>query len=535
MFYFETTPIGRLLNRFTYDAEILDVTLVWSMSMLLISSSWFIAAVVIMVAILPWIFFFLIPICIIYITIHRLYRKSGADLQRLDALSRSPLQTMLVEAIEGSPTIRIFQKEKVFMRRFEDFADKSTMAQMNYIVAQRWLGVRIELLGTAIVFCTILFIITSWGMEFFTLDAGMVALVIRWSGGVTISLSFLCDNAAEAEGAITAIERIQQILLIPQELNFSKTNIDDSWPEKGVVEFRDVKMRYRPKLPLSLNGLSFRVQAGEHCGVVGRTGAGKSSILTALFRLVEIDGGSITIDGVDLSKIGLSDIRGRPNGISIIPQDPILFAGTMRECLDPFGLSTDNKLVDALESVRMLSPGTSTEILDSRIEEGGTNYSVGQRSLLVLARAMLAKPKVLLLDEATGKWNYCAHYYQGSNVTNRNLCLFIISNRITHCLPFVPAASIDGETDKFIQQMLRTRFLGTTLLTIAHRLDTIIDYDKVLVLSNGRAVEFGTPIDLIENNQLFAELINATGEGAASLIEMAQDAKMMRSRRKTTI
>jgi ABC-type bacteriocin/lantibiotic exporter with double-glycine peptidase domain len=148
---------------------------------------------------------------------------------------------------------------------------------------------------------------------------------------------------------------------------------------------------------------------------------------------------------------------------------------------------------------------------------------------------MLAKPKVILLDEATGKWNYCAHYYQGSNVTNRNLCLIIISNRITHCLPFVPAASIDGETDKFIQQMLRTRFLGTTLLTIAHRLDTIIDYDKVLVLSNGRAVEFGTPIDLIENNQLFAELINATGEGAASLIEMAQDAKMMRSRRKTTI
>ncbi|KAL7538808.1 hypothetical protein ACHAXR_008799, partial [Thalassiosira sp. AJA248-18] len=467
MVYFETTPMGRLLNRFTYDAEILDVTLVWSMSMLLIASSWFLTALIVMVVILPWMCVILIPISICYVMIHLHYRKSGADLQRLDALSRSPLQTMLAEGIEGSATIRTFHKEPTFMQRFQGFADKSTAAQMNFLGAQRWLGVRIELLGAVIVFSASLLVIIF--NEAFSLGAGLVALLIRWSAGFTISLSFLLDNAAEAEGAVTAIERIKQMSELTQEPNFEKMGgLDDSWPPRGELEFRNVQMRYRPRLPLSLDGLSFRVESGEHCGVVGRTGAGKSSLLTALFRLVEIESGTVSIDNTDLSKIGLSDIRGRPNGISIIPQDPFLFAGTLRECLDPFGASTDDNLLYALASVRMLPPEKGTEILDSRVEEGGTNYSVGERSLLVLARAMLARPNLLLMDEAT--------------------------------------ANIDGETDSFIQRMLRTRFAGTTVLTIAHRLETIMDYDKILVMENGKAAEFGTPSELIGNNGIFKEL-----------------------------
>jgi len=489
MVYFETTPMGRLLNRFTYDTEILDVTLVWSMSMLLIATSWFVTALVVMVAILPWMLVVLIPISIFYIMIHRHYRKSGADLQRLDALSRSPLQTMLAEGIEGSASIRTFHKESSFIQRFQGFADKSTAAQMNFLGAQRWLGVRIELLGAVIVFSASLLVVTFNG--FFSLGAGLVALLIRWSAGFTISLSFLLDNAAEAEGAVTAIERIQKMSEIAQEPNFEKKgNVDSTWPSSGELEFRNVQMRYRPRLPLSLDGLSFRVGAGERVGVVGRTGAGKSSLLTALFRLVEIEGGTVTIDNTDLSKIGLSDIRGRPNGISIIPQDPFLFAGPLRECLDPFGSFTDNELIDALASVRMLPSEKGTEILDSRVEEGGTNYSVGERSLLVLARAMLARPKLLLMDEAT--------------------------------------ANIDGETDGFIQRMLRSRFTGTTLLTIAHRLETIMDYDKILVMDSGRAAEFGTPSELIANNGIFTELVNATGEGATTLIAMANKATEQR-------
>lgn len=491
MVYFETTPMGRILNRFTYDAEILDITLVWSMSMLLIASSWFLTSLVVMVSILPWMFLVLLPVSVLYLMIHHHYRKSGADLQRLDAMSRSPLQTMLAEGIEGSATIRTFKKEGAFMNRFQHFADQSTAAQMNFLGAQRWLGVRVELLGAMIVFSASLAVIIF--NERFGLGAGLAALLIRWSSGFTISLSFLLDNFAEAEGSVTAIERIQKMSEIEQEQNFDRNGtVPDSWPLKGDLEFSDVKMRYRRNLPLSLDGLSFQVNAGEHCGVVGRTGAGKSSLLSALFRLVNVESGSITIDGVDLSTVGLSDVRG-PNGISIIPQDPFLFAGTLRECLDPFRSCSDDKLLDALASVRMFSSVRGElDVLDSRVEEGGANFSVGERSLLILARAMLAKPKLLLMDEAT--------------------------------------ANIDGETDSFIQKMIRSRFAGTTLITIAHRLETIMDYDKVLVMENGKAAEFGSPSQLIDADGIFKDLINATGEGASALIRMASKADKERER-----
>lgn len=494
MYFFETTPIGRLLNRFTYDAEILDVTLVWSMSMLLIALSWFLTALVVMLVILPWMILVMLPVTLFYWLIQIHYRKSGADLHRLDALSRSPLQAMLSEGIEGAATIRTFGKEDTFIRRFHGFVDNNTSAQMNFLSAQRWLGIRIELLGAFIVFVASIIVITFNGT--LALEAGVVALLIRWSAGLTVSLSFLVDNCAEAEGAVTAIERISRMTETPQESNFDKKGdsvVDPSWPMKGELEFRNVKMRYRPRLPLALNGLSFRVEAGQHCGVVGRTGAGKSTLATALFRLVEIESGKITVDNVNISKLGLSDIRGRPNGIAIIPQDPFLFAGTLRECLDPFGTSSDEKLLDALASVRMLSTGRGIEYLDSRVEEGGANYSVGERSLLVLARAILAKPKLLLMDEAT--------------------------------------ANIDGETDSFIQKMLRTRFQSTTLLTIAHRLDTIMDYDKIIVMADGKLAEFGSPLELIEENGIFRELVDATGEGASSLIQMARSAAEEKERR----
>jgi len=506
MSFFETTPMGRLLNRFTYDAEIIDVALVWSMSMLLIALSWFLCALVVMLVILPWMILVMIPVsfCYWFIQIH--YRKSGADLHRLDALSRSPLQAMLSEGIEGASTIRTFNKEDTFIRRFHVFSDRNTSAQMNFLSAQRWLGIRIELLGAVIVFVAGILVISFNGT--LALGPGMVGLLIRWSSGLTTSLSFLVDNVSEAEGAVTAIERVSRMAETPQELDFDKKGgsiVDASWPSKGELEFRNVKMRYRPRLPLALDGLSFRIKAGQHCGVVGRTGAGKSTISTALFRLVEIESGKITVDNVDLSKLGLSDIRGRSNGIAIIPQDPFLFAGTLRECLDPFGLSSDENILDALASVRMLSRFSVRMLdrkgggyLDSHVEEGGANFSVGERSLLVLARAILARPKLLLMDEAT--------------------------------------ANIDGETDSFIQKMLRTRFQSTTMLTIAHRLDTIMDYDVILVMDDGKMAEFGSPLMLIERNGLFRELVDATGEGAASLIQMAKIAHEDREeKRKSSI
>lgn len=211
--------------------------------------------------------------------------------------------------------------------------------------------------------------------------------------------------------------------------------------------------------------------------------AGKSTLTAALFRLVEIEEGRILLDGVDLANISLADVRGRKNGMTIIMQDPVLFAGTLRECLDPFGESSDEEVLDALISVRVANAANrGMSALEDYVEDGGKNFSVGERQLLCLGRAILARPRLLVLDEAT--------------------------------------ASVDSETDAFIQKMLRTRFQGTTLLTIAHRLHTVIDYDVILALDNGKVVEFGTPAELLEkdDNGLFAGLVDSTGRESSSAL-----------------
>eukprot|EP00560_Eucampia_antarctica_P005893 CAMPEP_0197841184 /NCGR_PEP_ID=MMETSP1437-20131217/46033_1 /TAXON_ID=49252 ORGANISM="Eucampia antarctica, Strain CCMP1452" /NCGR_SAMPLE_ID=MMETSP1437 /ASSEMBLY_ACC=CAM_ASM_001096 /LENGTH=280 /DNA_ID=CAMNT_0043450905 /DNA_START=1122 /DNA_END=1964 /DNA_ORIENTATION=- len=272
---------------------------------------------------------------------------------------------------------------------------------------------------------------------------------------------------------------------ITQESSFETDDsivLSPRWPTQGNLRFEDVALRYRDGMPLALDGLSFDIKAGQRCGVVGRTGAGKSTLTTALFRLVEIEKGKIFLDNVDLATIGLADVRGRKHGMAIIPQDPVLFSGTLRECLDPFGTSTDAAIIEALKAVRIANVETrEASALNDFVDECGRNFSVGERQLLCLARAILNQPKLLVLDEAT--------------------------------------ASVDAETDAFIQRMLRSRFQGTTLLTIAHRLNTIMDYDVVLVMENGKAREFGPPKQLLEiENGLFNELILSTGKESSKVL-----------------
>ena len=241
---------------------------------------------------------------------------------------------------------------------------------------------------------------------------------------------------SEAEAAITSIERMHSLEQLPQEksmITSEENKVDDSWPRKGLLTFDNVSLRYRPGLPLALDGLSFTLQHGQRAAVVGRTGAGKSTLTAALFRLVEIEQGTISLDGTDLSTLGLADVRGRQNGMFILPQDPAVFSGTIRSNLDPFSTHADEEITNALELVRF--PGIKerrTKILKDIVEEGGANFSAGEKQLLCLARAMLANPKLLVLDEAT--------------------------------------SAVDKTTDEFVQQMLRSEFPDTTLLTIAHRL-----------------------------------------------------------------
>lgn len=429
----------------------------------------------------------MIPVVIMYWFLMMYYRKSGPDLQRIDALSRSPMQSMISECVEGSTTIRIFRQDTNFIKGFCDIADTNSSALLNFVSAQRWLGFRIEMLGSIVVLTsTLLVVCVNTGLE-----PGLVGLLITWCGNFTITLNFLVDTFSEAEAAITAIERVDAMSDLPKEKSLVTKNEHkpfDSWPQCGSLTFDEVSLRYREGLSLALDKLSFKIPPGKTCGIVGRTGAGKSSITMALFRLVEIESGRILLDGVDLGTLGLSDVRGR--GMNIIPQDPFLAGQTLRECLDPFKEHPDEKIVESLNSVRLsdtLGVDNAT-LLSTKVEEGGSNYSVGERQLLNLARALLSQPKVLVLDEAT--------------------------------------ASIDGETDNFVQKMLRTRFPNTTLVTVAHRLNTIMDYDLILVMDKGHAVEFGSPYELLRNQQgVFSDLVNSSGsQSSTALREIARAA-----------
>jgi len=486
MSYFDTQPIGRLMNRFTYDTETLDVTLVMNMTMLMTSLGWIFTGIILQSIILPWQLFAILFIVIMYWIIVLHYRKSAVDLQRLDATSRSPVQAQLAEAIDGTSTMRVFGKTSYFSNVFRMALDENSGMMMNFMAAHRWLAVRIQMLGACSVLFSVAFV--ACFNDVLNLDPGIAAILIIWSANFTISLSFFVQGISESEASMTSLERVLAMTEIPQEESHKRQPepVDPSWPSRGDLTFDNVNLRYRPGLPLSLDGLTFTLKSGQRCGVVGRTGAGKSTLAAALFRLVELESGKILFDGVDISKITLANVRGRQNGMTIIPQEPVLLPGTLKQCLDPFGDYTDEQVMEALHSVRGASRGLSN--INAIVEEGGRNFSVGERQLICLGRAMLAQPKLLFLDEAT--------------------------------------ASVDGETDAHIQKMIRSRFDGATLLTIAHRLNTIMDYDVILCVDKGTAAEFGTPAELLSNKDgIFSQLVESTGkESAVALRSMVFNA-----------
>lgn len=303
------------------------------------------------------------------------------------------------------------------------------------------------------------------------------------------------NRYSSVELAMNATERIVEYSRIPIEDQAGcdddsyETTVPASWPQEGRLEIERLVVGYAPDLPPVLKGLSFIVAKNQRVGVVGRTGAGKSSLTLALFRFLEAREGSISIDGIDISKIGLQDLRSR---LAIIPQDPVLFSGTVRSNLDAFDNHTDVELYDAMERVHLirssasesgaitpatLTPDTNPNVfnsLSSRISEGGLNLSQGQRQLLCLARAIVSRPKIMVLDEAT--------------------------------------SAVDMATDSLIQRSIRTEFKNSTLLIIAHRLSTIADFDRILVMSEGKAVEFDSPRNLLQARGLFWEMVGQSGE-----------------------
>ncbi|KAI9475895.1 MAG: multi drug resistance-associated protein MRP [Benjaminiella poitrasii] len=459
MAFFDTTPLGRILNRFSKDQHTVDEILprIFHGYFRVLFSV--IATVCIIAFSTPLFMVLIVPLGIIYIYVQRYYLATSRELKRLDSVGKSPIYSHFQETISGVSTIRAYGQQKRFMFQNECKLDDNQRAYFPSISCNRWLAVRLEFLGSIIIFSSALFAVIGIVYGSSTLDAGLVGLSVSYALNVTQALNWVIRSYCEIETNIVSVERIKEYIDLPTEKYNAVRSVNPMWPEKGLIEFRDYATRYRPGLDLALRNLSFTVAPKEKIGIVGRTGAGKSSLSLSLFRIVEAAKGSIYIDDVDISSLRLFDLRSR---LTIIPQDPVLFAGTVRENLDPFGAHEDADLWNALELSHLKEHISKMDgKLNAVVLEGGDNFSVGQRQLICLARALLRRTTVLVLDEAT--------------------------------------AAIDVETDAIIQETIRRQFANCTILTIAHRINTVLDSDRILVLDKGMIAEFDSPQTLMKD------------------------------------
>ncbi|OAD61579.1 Multidrug resistance-associated protein 1 [Eufriesea mexicana] len=467
--FFDTTPTGRIISRFAKDVDVLDTSLPQQISDSIYCLFEVIATVVVISYSTPIFISVILPISAVYYFVQRLYVASSRQLKRLESISRSPIYSHFSETVSGAQMIRAFGVQDRFIHESESKVDFNQVCYYPSIIANRWLAIRLEMVGNLIIFFAALFAVLNKN----SIGSGVVGLSISYALQVTQTLNWLVRMNSDVETNIVAVERIKEYGETPQEASWKNPDYTPpkEWPVQGRVEFKDYKVRYREGLELVLRGLSFSVKGGEKVGIVGRTGAGKSSLTLALFRIIEAADGQIFIDDIDIAKLGLHDLRSR---LTIIPQDPVLFSGSLRINLDPFNCYTDDEVWRALEHahlksfIRSLPNGLLYEV-----SEGGENLSIGQRQLICLARALLRKTKVLVLDEAT--------------------------------------ASVDLDTDDLIQTTIRQEFKDCTILTIAHRLNTILDSDRVIVLDNGRIVEYDSPESLLRNS---SSLFNSIAKDA---------------------
>ncbi|KAI9090798.1 P-loop containing nucleoside triphosphate hydrolase protein [Phlyctochytrium arcticum] len=472
--FFDTTPLGRILNRFSKDMYTVDEVL--PRVFLGYFRTLFMVLSVIFVNIMgsPMFFVFAIPLGFLYYHFQRFYLSTSRELKRLDSTTRSPIYAHFSETLGGVSTIRAFKQELRFMYTNEQKVDNNMRAYYPSISSNRWLAVRLEFIGSLIVFGSALFTVITI-MVNGRISAGIVGLMLVYSLNVTQTLNWMVRQSCEIETNIVSVERIQEYIALPREAphEIPENRPPQEWPGHGRIEFRHYSTRYRAGLDLVLKDVSFTIPAQSKVGIVGRTGAGKSSLTLALFRLIEPATGDILIDSVDIARLGLHDLRSR---LTIIPQDPVLFAGTVRDNLDPFHSLPDAQLWRALESASLTATISSLPLkLAAPVNPNGENFSVGQRQLICLARALLRPTRILILDEAT--------------------------------------AAIDVETDTIIQKTIRREFAHCTVLTIAHRIHTVLDCDQILVLDAGRVAELASPTVLLRDKKsVFYGLAKEAGE-----------------------
>ena len=460
MSFFDTNPKGRVVNRFAKDIDYVDRAIPMTFGALMRLSFNVLGTIFVISYNSPIFIAVIIPLGVVYIILQKVYVMSSRQLRRLDSTTRSPIYSHFSETLSGVSTIRAYNLERRFAKENEFRIDTNQVCYMGNITTNRWLSIRLEMLGNIIILFAALFAVL--GRD--TLDPGIVGLSLTYASTVTQTFNMLIRQTSQIENYMVSVERISEYQnQLEQEAPFymPDQDPDNTWPEFGNIKFDNYQTRYRPGLELVLKGIDCEIERGEKIGIVGRTGAGKSSLTMSLFRIIEAAGGSIVIDGVNISQIGLGFLRSR---LTIIPQDPVLFSGTLRFNLDPFEEHKDDALWKALGNAHLRSFVSTLPLgLQHEVSEGGSNLSVGQKQLVCLARALLRKTKILVLDEAT--------------------------------------AAVDLETDDLIQRTIRSEFSDCTVVTIAHRLNTILDNNRVMVLSQGEIVEFDTPDDLLSNEK----------------------------------
>lgn len=469
-YIFDITPLGRILNRFSYDIDVLDNTIPFVLRQLFTLAGTMLSTLFVISYSSPIFILLLVPLMIIYVFIEQIYVGLMRQLKRMETISLAPVYSYFSETVTGAPLIRAYGMQNNFILEAEQKITTNQLCTNPTIHGQKWIGLRLDNIGIIIIFLSSFFAVLEKGV----VNAGVISLSVTYALQITGSLNWVIRSASEIETSMVSVERIKGFQKTPEEnQTFSKCRtVPKAWPNNGIIIFDKYKTRYREGLDFVLRGIDLRIESGEKIGIVGRTGAGKSSLTLSLFRIIEATEGRILIDNIDISEIDLKVLRSR---ITVIPQDPVLFSGSVRLNLDPFFEHYDQELWHVLELAHLKDYIMSLpQGLCYKISENGGNLSIGQRQLICLARALLRKTKVLVLDEAT--------------------------------------AAIDLETDDLIQKTIRKQFRECTVLTIAHKLNTIMDSDRIVVLDQGLVKEFDTPTNLLKlKTSIFYSMVKQAG------------------------